>query len=323
MSDQPWMLKDSAHPMTVSTLIDCVMEIGGVARSLGERKEVIGLDGGWRMFQAIVRQISVPLRKLLIDNEGSLLKGVILNPSFHRLGGTKGRFRQATIRWQTPRREWTLEYENGKKENVVVPEWEHEIEIGRLYGVEFLEDGWCMISRPFDLKSEPVEMDDWLNMKALQVNSVGYSVKDAIKLVADYEGAHTNDLPAFIAVGVNPEDIDRGRNMKFRLANSVYFGCLSYVQLLALYTGLYVIRKMQELIAGSGSSLKGIDIKVLAKLIQEVEINFSGRARIVQNCHEMIIAGKRNATTKSRKRRPAYRLWSGSKHWDAPDTDKI
>ena len=45
----------------------------------------------------------------------------------------------------------------------------------------------------------------------MQVNSIGFTVRDALKLVADFEGAHTNDeLPAFVGVGVKPDDFDKG-----------------------------------------------------------------------------------------------------------------
>ena len=163
--------------------------------------------------------------------------------TFHPLGGQKGRYRRATLSWRSERQEWILTYANGKKEPVVVPETQHEIEIGRLYGIDFLEDGWCTIHSPFDLMARPVPLDAWLDTKALQVNSVSYTVKDTLRLVADYEGAHTNELPALVAVGVNPEAFDKGRNMKYRLVNSVYFGCLSYVHIVALYTALYLTEK--------------------------------------------------------------------------------
>ena len=107
--------------------------------------------------------------------------------------------------------------------------------------------------------ARPVPLDAWLGARALQVNSVSYTVKDALRLVADYEGAHANELPAWVAVGVNPEDIDKGRNMKYRLVNSVYFGCLSYVHVVALYTALYLTGQMQQLFAKSASTLAGVD----------------------------------------------------------------
>ena len=194
MSHSSWQLHPNVHPMTVSTLIDSLIDLGSAAEGLLDKKSLFDTDGGWRVLQAVTRQISVPLRKLCLDNEGALLKKTIASPTFHPLGGQKGRYRRATIAWSSERREWVLTYANGKRETVVVPETKHEIEIGRLYGVDFLEDGWCSIHSPFDLMAPPVSLDAWLDTKALQVNSVSYTVKDALRLVADYEGAHTNEL---------------------------------------------------------------------------------------------------------------------------------
>ena len=191
MSDPSWQLHPNVHPMTVSTLLDSVMDLGSATEGLLDKKSLFDTDGGWRVLQAIVRQISVPLRKLCLDSEGALLKKTIASPTFHPLGGRKGRYRRATMSWRSERREWVLGDATGKKETVVVPETKHEIEIGRLYGVDFLDDGWCAIHSPFDLRARPIPLDAWLDAKALQVNSVSYTVKDALKLVADYEGAHT------------------------------------------------------------------------------------------------------------------------------------
>ena len=41
--------------------------------------------------------------------------------------------------WRSERREWVLGDAGGTRETVIVPETEHEFEIGRLYGVDFLD----------------------------------------------------------------------------------------------------------------------------------------------------------------------------------------
>ena len=119
--------------MTVGTLLDTVMDLGSAAEGLFDKQSLFDTEGGWRVFQAGVRQISVPLRKLCLDDEGALLKKTIASPTFHPLGGQKGRYRRATISWRSERREMVFGYANAKKETVVVPETKHEIEIGRLY----------------------------------------------------------------------------------------------------------------------------------------------------------------------------------------------
>ena len=322
MSDPSWQLHPDVHPMTVGTLLDSVMDLGSAAEGLLDKKSLFDNDGGWRVFQSVVRQISIPLRKLCLDDQGALLKKTIASPTFHPLGGQKGRYGRATLSWRSERREVVRTYANGEKKTDVVPETEHEIEIGRLYGVDFLRDRSCAIHSPFDLMARPVPMDAWLDAKALQVNSVSYTVEDALRLVADYEGAHTNELPAWVAVGVNPEDVDKGRRMKYRLVNSVYFGCLSYVHVVALYTALYLTGQMQQLLAKSGNTLAGVDASLVERSIRHIRTDLVLRARIVKGTHEMLVMGKSDVPG-SRRRRPLYRFWSGSPQWDAPVPDPL
>ena len=315
-----WQLHPNVHSITVDTLLDSVIDLGAAAKGLLEKKSLFETDGGWRVVQAVVRQLSVSLRKLCLDGEGALLKKTIASPTFHPLGGQKGRYGRATLSWRSERREAVRTYANGETKTVVVPEAEHEGEIGRLYGVDFLRDRSCAIHSPFDLMAPPVPLDAWLDAKALQVNSVSYTVKDALVLVADYEGAHTNELPAWVAVGVNPEDVDRGRNMKYRLVNSVYFGCLSYVHVITLYTALYVTGQMQQLLAKSGNTLAGVDASAFERLIRHIRTDLVLRARITKGTHEMIVTGKSDVPG-HRRRRPLCRFWSGSPKWDAPVPD--
>lgn len=314
-----WQLHPRVHPMTMGTLLDCITELGSATQGLIDKGALFNVDGGTRVFQSVVRQISVPLRKLCLDSDGGLLTKVVANPLFSPLGGIKSRYRHATISWRTERRELVLGFADGKRETVVVPEAAHAIEIGRLYGIDFVEDGWCTIHSPFDLTATPIPLDSWLGAKALQINSVSYNVRDALRLVADYEGAHSNEMPAFVAVGVNPEDVDRGRNMKYRLINCVYFGCLSYAHVVTMYSALYIIRGMQRLLPriATDKSFTEIHAPSVAGLIEHIRTDVSFRARIVKATHEMVVVGKSNAPD-SRQRHPVYRIWSGSREWDAP-----
>ena len=91
-----------------------MMDLGSAAEGLTARESLFNADGGWRVLQAIVRQISVPLRKLCLDGEGALLKKAIASPAFHPLGGHKGRYRRASMSWRSERRESVLGYADGK-----------------------------------------------------------------------------------------------------------------------------------------------------------------------------------------------------------------
>ena len=108
MSDPSWQLHPNVHPITVGTLLDTIMDLGLAAQGLVDKKPLFDTDGDWRVLQAVVRQISVPLRKLCLDSEGALLKNTIASPTFHPFGGQKGRFRRVTMSWRSERRECVL-----------------------------------------------------------------------------------------------------------------------------------------------------------------------------------------------------------------------
>ena len=318
MTDTRWALKYRAHPLTVGTFLDCIVELSSAAQNLVEKRPLFEDAGGSRILLSIIRQMSVPLRKLCLDNGGGLLKKVVVDPSFHPLGGNKGRFRQVKFSWYTKRKEMELVYADGRRETVVVPRSENVIEVGRLYGIDFGEEGWCTLHSPFDLVASPIPLNDWLASKVVQVNSVGYSVRDVLGIVADYEGAHTNELLAFVGVGVNPEDFDKGRSMKYRIINCIRFDCLSYPHILTMYAGLYIIREIQHLLYNvvEARQLTEVQASTVANAIAPVRTDFTFRARIIQTTHDLIAVGISNVPNK-RRRQPVYRVWSGSKAWDA------
>ena len=244
-----WTWRDRVHPMTANAMLECITELATAAQCLPIATKQSDESTAALLMKTAVRQMSVPIRELCLDGESSLLQKAFEHPQFLPLSGSKGKYSKATMKWRTQRHEWTLGFKGGRKEEVIVPETEHKIEVGRLYGIEFQEDGWCQIRSPFDESGHGVEMEAWLGTNILQVNSIGYTVRDALKLVADFEGEHANDkLPAFAAVGVKPDDFDKGAKKRYRMANCIYFGCLSYIQMIVIYSGLYIIRRLQNLI---------------------------------------------------------------------------
>ena len=320
MDNVKWSWKEKADPMTVNAMLNCVTELATAAQRLQIATKQSDESTVLHLLQATVRQMSVPIRKLCLDGKNDLLQRTIEEPLFLPMGGEKGKFSKATMTGKTQRREWVLEYEGGRKEEVIVPEYEHKIEIGRLYGIKFQEDGWCQIRSPFDRIGSGIDMDTWLATKILQVNSIGYTVRDALKLVADFEGAHANNqLPAFVAVGVKPDDVAKGAKKRYRMANCVYFGCLSYIHLVVIYSGLYIIWMMKKLIQERPLSKDGVNVAGVAEIMAAVKLDFSARSRIVNGCSEMIFIGKSNVPGAGRKQN-IYRIWSGCEEWDKPVT---
>ena len=85
-------------------------------------------------------------------------------------------------------------------------------------------------------------------------------------------------------------------------------------------SAFYVTGQMQQLLAKCGNTLAGVDAFSVERSIRHVRTDLVLRARIVNATQEMIAVGKSNVP-ESRRRRPVYRLWSGSPQWDAPIPD--
>ena len=129
--------------MTVNAMLECVTELATAAQQLPIATSQSDESTALLLLQTAIRQMSVPIRKLCLEGKNNLLQRVISDPQFLSFGGEKGEYSKATMKWRTQRQEWVLGYEDGRKQQVIVPESEHEIQIGRLYGIEFQEDGWC------------------------------------------------------------------------------------------------------------------------------------------------------------------------------------
>jgi len=300
---QPWRFVDLSHPTNLDGLLACMAEIALAFRAMTEftaKGDRLAQEGGWLIAQSAVRQMSVSVRKLCVQDQGATLKRAVDNPTLHPLGGEKGRFRELSMKWTAGRQEWGVEFEDGRQEKLTIPERTFEIQVGRLYGVVFLGDEACALHSPFDFASEPIELEAWLNLRVLQVNSVSYSICDLLKLVANAEGAHaTNALPALVGRGVNPEDIDKGGRMKYSLSNAVRFGCFTYPQLIVFFTGLYLMHRIQELLKSLQTVQGGPANRALNTLkIQtaDVNTNFFARMPLQRNVHELLIYGKPDAS---------------------------
>ena len=235
----------------------------------------------------------------------------------------RGCYRKATLTWKVPPIEGQLSFEDGRQEHLTIPEREFQIQLGRLYGIVFLGDDTCAVHSPFDYSAPPINLDAWLNLKALQVNSVAYTISDLLKLVAIAEGAHSPHLiPALIGGGFNPEQVGNGAEMKHRLANAVRFGLFSYPHLIVLFTGLHLIDRVQELLKLHAQRPTSDPIPPAVRTLQrqtaDLQTGFFAKLPIQRNVHEMIGYDESGPIVGPGSRRVPYRIWSGSDDWDAP-----
>ena len=155
MSERSWQLHPNVHPMTVSTLLDAMMDLGSAAEGLLDKKSLFDTEGAGACSRPSSARSQFPCGSSALDGEGALLKKAIASPTFPPLGGQKSRYGRTTISWRSERREVVFTYANGKKETVVVPESKQEIEIGRLYRHRLPRRRGVHDSQPFRFHGAP------------------------------------------------------------------------------------------------------------------------------------------------------------------------
>ena len=321
---QPWTLKDPEHPIDNVAFIKAITEITVAFRAMmdcASSSDPHENERVWDVSLSAIRQMSVSIRKLLLDNEGKSIKQAISEPLMYPPGGEKYHNRELILSFESPYKNLYLNFENGKQNQGSIPEKEYKIHLGRLYGVAFLEDGYAIYS-PFDYSAPPISLKEWLSLKVLQVNSVGYTIEDLLRLGANFEGAHcSSNFPAFIGGGSDPEQLDAGPKMKWQMVKAAQFGEFLYPDLFVLFTSVQFIDQIQDLVRfymqGSVNNQVPDAILKLKNQVHDLQTKIGFKAPFKNHFCERASLRESGLVYGPGRSWNSYRIWSGSKDWDA------
>ena len=140
------------------------------------------------------RDISVAIRKVLLDRDGYLFKACI-EPRLHPLKDPKTRGRQGLRPDVLAEKNYgmSVEYTDGQSEEpktFEAPGYEHRTVVNPLHGLLRTGKEQYELDDPFDLSAQPIKYSRWLNLKVLQVGGDVLTAEHILQLLANYEGAH-------------------------------------------------------------------------------------------------------------------------------------
>ena len=235
-----------ADSHTLGLTTECVGDIAAAAARIHElagRRQLTPTR-----FQRECRNISTPVRKLILPSSEELLKRCF-TPMMHPLKPPEGKGNTETLT------QWigntTIEFSEGEEtdtKRVSLPsEHEHETVIRQLYGLRSAGDRCYQLEDPFDWSATPLRLGQWLNLKVLQVDDITISSETLLRSMANKEGTHSEldqmatsnpALPVQLTMG-DPKD------EPYRRANIINFSGISYVQLFTFLVGFYLARMMK------------------------------------------------------------------------------
>ncbi len=233
-----WKPNERAHDLSLLALAECIRDIRA-AKDILKQREAIKEDKHHHLLRQMVRMTAVAVRKIL---DSKLLQTCIYQPTLPAMARVGPRPR-LVLKMQRPEHSGVAVSEDGKEEKFSFPETTYEAQVHPLPGVEFGEGGKCTIRPPFATEGAGLKLGRWLNQRVIQIDSVVYSAEKLIRLIANFEGAHTHVLPTMVASGLPIDQIDNGPEMEYRAANIIRLGGLSYAQLFTFYTGIQVMHQ--------------------------------------------------------------------------------
>ena len=257
-----WQLRQGVHPISVLALLECMVEIAYALEEFGQIARQHTTSG--TLWLAKTRQVSVALRKILLDGNGSMLKRCIANPEMHpmKAPADNAKTLRATQSFKEQRYEFT--FADGSSSTVKIPAHDNVVSLHPLFGIHHESETKSVLTTPFDFVATTVKFSKWMSTKILKVNSMQFDTRSMLHLMAVKEGAHANEnLPM-----MGPVLPDEDNDARYSAIDGIKFGVFSYMQYFSLFVGLYLVIRIREALGQGVSTIIDPRAKEMCQLIQ-------------------------------------------------------
>ena len=241
-----WQIRQSVDPISVLKLLECLVEIAYALEEFGQIGRQHTTSG--ELLLVKTRQISVALRKIILDGNGYLLKRCIKNPEMHPMKAPAKNAKTLRSTQSFKEQELGLGFADGSSTTLKIPEHDYVVAIHPLFGINHESESRSILSTPFDVTARTVKFSRWMKTKILEVNSMQFDTRSILHLMAVKEGAHTSERLSMMGPVLPDEDSDA----RHSAIDGIKFGVFSYVQFFSLFTGLYLVERFREAL-GAGA----------------------------------------------------------------------
>ena len=280
-----WNVRKGASADRLFDFLSCIVDI---MDAFGTIRGVQPLDPMRLVF--VARRVSVALRKLMVDGNGTLLKSCVAEPHFHPLMRPVPDSQPVEVVQKLKPVTVTAVFEKeGKQATFVAPEAEHRITLHPLYGIRYEADGIFAMESPFDLTAEPIKFKTWINSELIQLDEIVLKSGDAIRLIANKEGAHIEPGYKMMLPDTNTATME-SKNFRYEAVNAVKFGGVSYAQLFLMFTALYFANRSKDLIDKMKETENETICRICAR-IREYRTAFLARGNFAHESHRLFVVG--------------------------------
>ena len=235
-----WQVRQGLHPVSILTLLECLVEIAHALEEFGQIARQQTVSGALLLAKA--RQISVALRKILLDGNGSMLKRCISSPDMHPMKAPADNAKTLRATQSIKEQEYELGFADGSSSTLKIPAHDYMASVHPLFGITHESENRSVITTPFDLAAKTLKFGKWMNSKILEVDGMQFDIRSVLHLMAVNEGAHTNERLPMMGPVLPDEDNDS----RYAAIDGIKFGVFSYMQLFSIFAGLYLVNRSRE-----------------------------------------------------------------------------
>ena len=229
-----------------------VLGISDVARELSALYDALRNKSADSILTGHVRQMSVSLRSLVLNNKGRLLNRVFDNEWVPAWQPQLEKVMATVVVDASPYQEvdYTLK-DTGERRTLKVPSYRHGFVIATLPGIGKSDEGLYAILGNRDIwkVGETATLNAWVGHPLFEVDGLVYDVGTCIKCVADKEGAHIDKVVDSDGIYTGNEATRKVRftnDDAYILSRMVKFGPFSYPQVVVIVVSRYLVGMVKE-----------------------------------------------------------------------------
>ena len=240
-----WELSSVAGNHELKLTAECIADIAECITRIGELSTSRRLTPS--SFQRQIRQISVPVRKLILSSDELLLRRCFV-PRMHPLRIPKNHEPNVISEWMGNIEIGFTVGSSAEERRISFPtEHSHETVVRPLHGLRRIGEKQFQLEDPFDWSAELVKDSLWLNSKVLQIDDLTLTTEQLLRMMVNREGAHSERngmLGLQFSAPVRISLPDAGDEAYSR-ANTIKFSQLSYIQIFTYLVGIYLVNMMR------------------------------------------------------------------------------
>ena len=264
MSTQKTIIPDFQDEVSTQELSRAILGVSDIARQLQ------GLYNGLKsrisdsILTGYVRDMSVSLRSVLLDDKGRLILRVFKDGSFPVWRELEDPSLCKVVVDASPYQE--VDYtvtSTGEQRTLKVPGYKHGFVVGSLFGIGKSSDQRFAVlgdREIWDIK-ETVSLNEWVRQKTFEVDGLVYDLSTCIRTVSDKEGAHIDKVVDSDGIYTgNRESAKKNftNSDAYVLSRIVKFGPFSYPQVIVYVVSRYLVSILRASVSKNQKKVQSI-----------------------------------------------------------------